>query len=61
MIYDPKTHYETGEPKLCGKCGSKNFKYTAVDSIGYQVCEQEVHCKDCGNYLAYWAYGHWEV
>lgn len=61
MIYNEETHYQTGEPKKCGECNSTEFTYITKDSIGYTVCEQEVVCKKCNNYLAYWSYGHWEV
>lgn len=48
-------------PKCCPKCGSKETK---MIDINYgnpgEIHEYTLVCNDCGTYLGYWGYGHWE-
>lgn len=53
-------------PLNCG-CGCKetekrNISYEDLDGINMPAVPVEyyLHCKKCGKYLGYFAYGHWE-
>lgn len=50
--------YESdGTPNYCGECGSKAMTLTVKDTIAHVDCEIQYECADCGEPLAYWAYG----
>lgn len=53
---------EDGSPIKCWKCGSTEQKEVVrafVDVFQGQgpTCEMEVFCAECGEGIAYWAYG----
>jgi hypothetical protein len=50
---------EDGTPIKCF-CGCSDLKYTVVDRINYDICEQDVHCIRCGKLVGHWGYGSWE-
>ena len=51
---------EDCRPKMCTTCDSLNVKETAIDWIDHTVCEKNIFCGDCGQYLGLWAYGNYE-
>ncbi len=49
-----------GEPIKCYNCKSSKIEIRVKDTINDVVCERAYYCKDCGWYLAYWAYGYFD-
>ncbi len=54
--------YETtGNPIRCWKCFSANINDRIVGTLdGGIPCEVHYDCKDCGEELAFWAYGSYD-
>jgi hypothetical protein len=50
-----------GTPIKCTNCESKNIGMKNEMYISYGLCEYEKYCRDCGQLLGYWAYGHWQI
>lgn len=56
---------EDGSPIMCWKCGSHEQREVVRDMVGSlggqgPVCEVEVFCAECGEGIAYWAYGSYD-
>ena len=53
----------SGAAVKCWKCGSTNIKHVTVDVIAVLPNGDGPECEfkeDCGETLAYWAYGHYD-
>lgn len=49
-------------PLKCYKCKSKNLEdYDEYYEDHWGIIEYAVRCKDCGQTVGRWSYGHWEL
>lgn len=52
-----------GEPLRCTNCDSwhdSDHEVLIYDTINGHASEYSIHCRLCGSYMGYWAYGYWE-
>ena len=45
---------------FCKSCGSLETVDIVKDRIDLTISEKEIRCKDCGELLNYWSYGHYD-
>ena len=49
-------------PGICINCGEmENYHERVIDSIDHCTTESIALCRECGNRVGYWAFGHWEI
>lgn len=49
---------KNGECIRCPDCGGKEFKDTVTATVcEWDAAEIDTHCKSCGAYVNFWAYG----
>lgn len=58
-LWSIRSNYDIkGECIRCPCCGGTEFKDTVTATVyEYQPSEIDTHCKTCGDYVNFWAYG----
>jgi len=57
-LWSTRSNYtKEGECIRCPCCGGTDFKDTVTDTVANNAAEIDTHCKTCGQYVNFWAYG----
>jgi len=47
-------------PKQCHNCKSHRLKDEVKGTVAGHACEVDIYCKECGEHLAFYAYGYYQ-
>lgn len=48
-------------PRVCKKCGCTELEYVIKNTEQGHIAEEEIICTNCGNEVAYYAYGFYQI
>ena len=50
-----------GDIIKCSECGSTHLTEIVTAKIDNTICEADIYCMNCANYVGYWAYGNYNT